>query len=200
MKVYKNIFADGVIYKNPVLVQVLGTCPVLATGTSLKNALGMGICVIFVLMGSNLIISLLRKFIPDKIRIASFILVIAGFVSVIEMLVKAFLPALSQSLGIFIPLIVVNCIILGRAESFASKNRPLPSLLDGFATGIGFTLAICILGSLREFLGAGSIWGIRILPENYTISMLTMVPGGFLVFGMLIALMQFIMSKRGNKQ
>lgn len=149
---------EGVITNNPVLVQILGMCPTLAVSTSLFNGIGMGICATLVLMCSNLVISLLRNIIPNKVRIAAFIVVIAGFVTCVDLLLKAFVPALSDSLGVFIPLIVVNCIILGRAEAFAYKNPPLASVVDGLTQGIGFTCALTILSVAREFLGSGHLW------------------------------------------
>ena len=150
---------EGVITNNPVLVQILGMCPTLAVTTSLFNGLGMGICATIVLICSNVVISLLRHIIPNKVRIAAFIVIIAGFVTCIDLLLKAFVPALSESLGVFIPLIVVNCIILGRAEAFAYKNGPAASAVDGLTQGIGFTLALTILSAVREFLGAGTVGG-----------------------------------------
>ena len=158
----------GVITENPTFVQVLGMCPTLATTTSAMNGLGMGLSVLVVLMGSNLVISLLRKVIPDKIRIPAFIVIIASFVTVIDLFLQAmFYDTLYQSLGLFIPLIVVNCIILGRAEAYASKHGPLDSLLDGLGMGLGFTLALTLLGAVREILGAGQIFGLQIMPSSY---------------------------------
>ena len=157
-----SYFKNGIIENNPTFVQLLGMCPTLATSTTLLNALGMGAAATFVLICSNVVISLLRKLIPDKIRIAAYIVVIAGFVTMIDLLMQAYVPALSNSLGLFIPLIVVNCIILARAESFASKNKPLPSALDGLTMGIGFTFALSCVAAVREILGSGTILGFAI--------------------------------------
>lgn len=184
-------FKDGIITNNPTFVQLLGTCPALATTTSASNALGMGVSVILVLMCSNMFISLLRKFIPNQIRIASYIVIISGFVSALELLIKAFLPSLSNSLGLFIPLIVVNCIILARAEAFASKNKVLPSIVDGLAMGTGFTFALVILGSIREIIGAGTIFGISVFGDWFEPAVLfIMPPGAFITLGCVIALVQ----------
>ncbi len=193
---YLNILRDGIITKNPTFIQLLGMCPTLAVTTTVANGIGMGLSATFVLICSNFFISVLRKFIPNKIRIASYIVIIAGFVSMVEMIIKAWLPDLSKSLGLFIPLIVVNCIILARAESFASKNAPLPSALDGLACGIGFTLALTIISLVRELLGNGTILGFDIMGANFSPALIIILPpGGFLVLGFLIALVQFIMSK-----
>lgn len=196
----KKIFLDGLVFKNPVLIQLLGMCPTLAISTSLQNAVGMGLAATFVLFFSNIIISLLRKFIPDKIRIASYIVVIAGFVSIIDMVMKAYLPALSDSLGLFIPLIVVNCIIFARAESFASKNAVIPSAVDGLACGLGFTGALCIVATVREIIGNGSIWGFKLFGEEFMPATMMVLPfGGFLTLGIVIAAVQFIVSKTSQK-
>ncbi len=196
-----KILLNGIIKENPVLVLVLGTCPTLATSTSMKNGLAMGIAATFVLLGSNIVISLLKKVIPAKVRIPCYIVVIAGFVSVIEMLMKAFASDLYNTLGIFIPLIVVNCIILGRAEMFASKNSVLDSALDGIGMGLGFTLALGVMGFIRELLGAGTILGFNILPEGIPpISIMKMAPGGFLVFGLLIALVNKLTKSKAIKK
>lgn len=178
----------GIIKENPVLVLVLGTCPTLATSTSVINALGMGAAATVVLIFSNILISALRKVIPDKVRIPCYIVLIAGLVTMVQMLVKAFAPALDESLGIYLPLIVVNCIILGRAEMFASKNNVINSALDGLGMGVGFTLALFLMATIREIFGNGTFAGIPlpILEDNH-ISILTMAPGGFFVFGLLIA-------------
>ena len=157
-------FSKGIIKENPVLCLVLGTCPTLAVTTSAFNAIGMGVAATAVLVCSNAVISLLRKVIPDKVRIPAYITIIAGFVSVVQMLVKAFAPAINASLGIFLPLIVVNCIILGRAEMFAGKNPVLPSILDGLGMGVGFTAALLCMGIIRELLGSGSVFGVQVLP------------------------------------
>ena len=208
---------EGVITNNPVLVQILGMCPTLAVSTSLFNGIGMGICATLVLMCSNLVISLLRNIIPNKVRIAAFIVVIAGFVTCVDLLLKAFVPALSDSRGVFIPLIVVNCIILGRAEAFAYKNPPLASVVDGLTQGIGFTCALTILSLAREFLGSGTFGGglidvsngfhivlggadgIRILPEGIGASLITQPAGGFLSRGIFIAIVTFLLKKSEEK-
>lgn len=190
-------FKDGIITNNPVFVQLLGTCPALATTTSASNALGMGLSVILVLVCSNFFISLLRKFIPNQIRIASYIVIISGFVSALELLIKAYLPSLSNSLGLFIPLIVVNCIILARAEAFASKNKVLPSIIDGLAMGAGFTFALVILGSIREIIGAGTIFGISVFGDWFEPAVLFILPpGAFITLGFVIALVQKISRRR----
>lgn len=192
---------EGLLTNNPIFVQLIGMCPTLATSTSLKNGLGMGLAVTFVLMCSNLVISLLRRFIPNKIRIAAYIVIIAGFVTIVDLSMQAWLPDLSASLGMFIPLIVVNCIILARAEAFASKNKPLPSLIDGLSMGIGFTFAISVLSAVRELLGSGTILGIDVFGDSYTPIIMAILPaGGFLLLGILIALFQHIMSRRSKKE
>ncbi len=181
-------FSKGIIKENPVLVLVLGTCPTLATSTSVLNALGMGAAATIVLFFSNILISALRKVIPDKVRIPCYIVLIAGLVTAVQMLVKAYAPDLDQALGIYLPLIVVNCIILGRAEMFASKNRVFDSALDALGMGVGFTLALFLMATIREVFGNGTFCGMEIpvLADNH-ISILTMAPGGFFVFGILIA-------------
>ena len=192
-------FQDGIITNNPVFVQLLGTCPALATTTSSLNALGMGLSVMLVLMCSNIFISLLRKYIPNQIRIASYIVIISGFVSALELLIKAYLPSLSNSLGLFIPLIVVNCIILARAEAFASKNKVLPSVIDGLTMGLGFTFALVILGSIREILGAGTLFGVKVFSGWFEPAVLfIMPPGAFITLGFVIALVQKIRDRRAN--
>jgi len=178
----------GIIKENPVLVLVLGTCPTLATSTQASNAIGMGIAAMVVLICSNMAISALRKIIPDMVRIPAYIVVIAGFVTIVQMVVKAYAPALDAALGIYLPLIVVNCIILGRAEMFASKNGIFDSALDGVGMGIGFTVALLLMATLREIPGAGTYFGARLIPEGYQVSIMTMAPGGFFIFGCLIAL------------
>lgn len=184
-----SILTNGIIKENPVLVLVLGTCPTLATTTSVSTAIGMGIAAAIVLICSNILISLLRKIIPDSVRIPCYIVVIAGFVSVVQMLVKAYVPSLDSALGVYLPLIVVNCIILGRAEMFASKNGILDSALDGIGMGIGFTLTLVVMATLREVVGAGTFAGIPVpFFSSYNIPILTQTPGGFFIFGCLIAL------------
>ena len=206
----KKQFMDGLLYQNPVLVQVLGMCSTMAITTSFFNGLGMGVAVLIILTLSNIIISLIRKIVPDKIRIAMFIVVIAGFVTMVDLLIQAFLPALAKSLGVFIPLIVVNCIILGRAEAFSYKNGVAASLFDGIFQGIGYTLVLLVMCVIREFLGAGTFGGgllgpdakgIAILPSQFPIGMMTMPVGGFLVLGALIALMQWALNRpKKNKE
>ncbi len=191
---------DGIIVNNPNLVQLLGMCPTLATSTSLSNAFGMGLAATFVLICSNLVISLLRKVISNKIRIAAYIVIIAGFVTIVDMLIQAFVPVLSTSLGLFIPLIVVNCIILARAESFASKNKPLPSALDGLAMGLGFTCSLVAMATIREILGAGTVFGLKLFGGVAPIPVLALPAGGFLTLGFLIALVQYLKNKNQNKE
>lgn len=199
----KKQLKEGLLTKNPVLVQLLGMCSTLAITTSLFNGLGMGLAVTTILICSNVLISALRKVIPSQIRIAAYIVIIAGFVTVVDLLLQAFLPELSESLGVFIPLIVVNCIILGRAEAFASKNGVLASAVDGLCQGIGYTLALVIVCVIRELLGTGTFGGgllgggegIRIIPEGYPAMQLVMPVGGFLVLGFVIAGSQFLMKK-----
>ena len=190
-------FTKGIIKENPVLCLVLGTCPTLAVTTSASNAIGMGVAATAVLMCSNAVISLLRKVIPDKVRIPAYITIIAGFVTIVQMIVKAFAPAINDSLGIFLPLIVVNCIILGRAEMYASKNPVLPSILDGLGMGVGFTAALLCMGIIRELLGSGSIFGVQLLPVQILIFILP--PGGFFVFGLLIAIANKLNTKAGKE-
>ena len=197
-------FSKGIIKENPVLRLVLGTCATLAVSTAASNAIGMGLATTFVLVCSNAVISLLRNIIPDKVRIPAYITIIAGFVSVVQMLVKAFVPAIDKSLGIYLPLIVVNCIILGRAESYASKNKVIPSIFDGLGMGLGFTAAITILGAVRELLGAGTILStgssaLVTIPESIftPASIFILAPGAFFVLAMCIAIMNKIKAKKG---
>lgn len=194
-------FIKGIIKENPVLVLVLGTCPTLAVTTSVLNALGMGVAASVVLICSNMAISALRKVIPDKVRIPCYIVLIAGFVTMIEMLMHAFVPDLYESLGVFLSLIVVNCIILGRAEMYASKNGVIDSAIDGLGMGVGFTLALFLMASIREIFGSGSWCGIAIpwLSEN-PVLIFGMAPGGFFVFGCLIALVNKLSKKKNNKE
>jgi len=187
---------NGLITENPTFVQLLGMCPTLATTTSALNGMSMGLATTAVLIGSNAAISLLRKFIPDKIRIPAFVVVIATFVTVIDMLMHAYIPALYKQLGLFIPLIVVNCIILGRAEAFASKNGVLDSVFDGLGMGLGFSIALTILGGVREILGAGSIFGITLFGEAFKPALIMiMPPGAFIALGLLIASVNIITKK-----
>ena len=195
-----EIIKNGLLKENPTFVQLLGMCPTLAVTTSLKNGLGMGLSATAVLIASNVIISLLRKLIPDKIRIAAYIVVIATAVTLIEMLLNAYVPDLAESLGIFIPLIVVNCIILARAESFASKNSVGKSALDGLSMGLGFTIALCIISAVREILGAGTIWGIQLYGDVIQpASIITLAPGGFIVLGIIVGAINAITAKAGGK-
>jgi len=200
----KKQFMEGLLTQNPVLVQVLGMCSTMAITTSFFNGLGMGVAVLVILTLSNVIISVIRKIVPDKIRIAMFIVVIAGFVTMVDLLIQAFIPDLASSLGVFIPLIVVNCIILGRAESFSYKNGVAASFFDGIFQGIGYTVVLLIMCIIREFLGNGTFGGgilgpdgkgIQIIPAEYGIGVLTLPVGGFIVLGCLIAAMQWALSK-----
>ncbi|HPJ22334.1 MAG TPA: electron transport complex subunit E [Clostridia bacterium] len=196
----KNLFKEftkGLLKENPIFVLVLGMCPTLAVTTSAENGLGMGVAATVVLLGSNIVISMLRKLIPDKVRIPAYITVIAGFVTVVELLLKAYLPSLDKSLGIFIPLIVVNCIILARAEMFASKNGIVSSIADALGMGLGFTLALFIIGSVREILGAGAIFGMDITGGAIQPATIFILPaGGFLVLGILMALFNKLTKKK----
>lgn len=205
----KKQLKDGLLTQNPVLVQLLGMCSTMAITTTLFNGLGMGICVAIILTCSNIVISLLRKVIPSKIRIAAYVVVIAGFVTMVDLLMQAYLPALSESLGIFIPLIVVNCIILGRAEAFASKNTVAASALDGIFQGLGYTIVLVIMCLIRELLGSGTFGGgllgvdgtgIRLIPEQYPAMLLILPVGGFLTLGTLIALVQYFLQKKGGSE
>ena len=205
---FRNQFKEGLLTKNPVLVQLLGMCSTLAITTSLFNGLGMGISVTIILICSNVLISALRKVIPSQVRIAAYIVIIAGFVTVVDLLLQAFLPDLAENLGVFIPLIVVNCIILGRAEAFASKNGVIASALDGLFQGIGYTMALVIMCVIRELLGSGTFGGgilnggegIRIIPEGYPAMQMVMPVGGFLTLGFVIAMYQLLMRKMRNKK
>lgn len=195
-----GIFLNGIITENPTFVQLLGMCPTLAVTTSLKNGIGMGLSATAVLIASNIIISALRKIIPQKVRIAAYIVIIATFVTVIQMCLNAFLPELSGSLGIFIPLIVVNCIILARAESFASKNNVWHSAIDGLGMGLGFTLALSLISAVREILGAGTIFGVHVYGDVIQpMSIITLAPGGFIVLGLLVATVNYFMNKKNKK-
>ena len=196
-----QVFTAGLVKENPVLRLVLGTCPTLAITTMASNGVGMGLAATAVLVGSNAVISLLRKVIPDKVRIPAFITIIAGFVTIIQMLVKAYAPAIDKSLGIYLPLIVVNCIILGRAESFASKNKVLTSILDGLGMGIGFTMTLVVMGGIREIIGNGTIFGFVLNSGSIIPPMLIFIlpPGGFFVFGVLVALANKLAAKKGKE-
>ncbi len=191
---------DGLLTQNPVLVQLLGMCSTLAITTTVSNGIGMGLSVTIILTLSNIFISLLRKIIPEQVRIACYIVVIAGFVTMVDLLLQAFFPDIAESLGVFIPLIVVNCIILARAESFASKSKPLPAAIDGICQGLGYTMILLAMSAIRELLGAGTLNGSRIFPAEYAANMLALPVGGFLTLGCLIALMQYIQRKvKGGK-
>ena len=193
-------FLLKIIKENPVFVLLLGTCPTLATTTSVSNAIGMGLSATAVLICSNVVISLLKRVIPDKIRIAAYIVIIASFVTMVEMLLKAYAVEIYNSLGLFIPLIVVNCIILGRAEAFASKNSVGASFLDGLSMGIGFTLSLTLLGIVREVIGNGTILNFKIFGEGFQpATMFIMAPGGFIVFGIALAVANALMNKGGAK-
>ena len=190
---------DGLIYQNPVLVQVLGMCSTMAITTSVANGFGMGISVLIILTLSNIFISLLRKIIPNEVRIACYIVVIAGFVTIVDLCLQAFVPDIAESLGVFIPLIVVNCIILGRAEAFASKNSVAASAVDGICQGIGYTLVLVVMCVVREFLGSGKFGG-QVMPSSYVpAGMLTLPVGGFLCLGTLIAIMQWALARSEKK-
>ena len=210
---FKKQLKDGLIYQNPVLVQVLGMCSTMAITTSISNGVGMGISVLIILTLSNIFISLLRKIIPNEVRIACYIVVIAGFVTIVDLCLQAFFPDIAKSLGVFIPLIVVNCIVLGRAEAFASKNSVAASAVDGICQGIGYTLVLIVMCVFREFFGAGTFGGgllgggdlgkapgIEIFPADYGVSVLTLPVGGFLTLGCLIAVMQWALAKSEKKK
>ena len=186
-KCFERLY-NGIIKENPTLVLMLGMCPTLAVTTSAMNGLGMGLTTTAVLTLSNVIISMLRKVIPDKIRIPAFIVIIASFVTIMQLLLQAYIPSLYANLGIYIPLIVVNCIILGRAESYASKNGPLPSIFDGIGIGLGFTIGLTTLGICREFLGTGKIFDMVIFPEQYGMLLFVLAPGAFITLGFLVAI------------
>ena len=185
---YIKILTNGIVKENPTFVLLLGMCPTLATTTSAINGLSMGLATMFVLICSNIVISLIKNLTPDKVRIPVFVVVIASFVTILQMCLKAYLPEINKSLGLFIPLIVVNCIILGRAEAFACKNGPVASLCDGIGIGLGFTLGLTLLGTVREFFGAGSIFGFTLLPETYNVLLFILPPGAFISLGYLIAI------------
>lgn len=190
-----NILFNGIIKDNPVFVLLLGMCPALATTSSAINGMSMGLATMFVLVCSNIVISLLKNLIPDLVRIPAFIVVIATFVTIVEMIMNAFLPALADSLGIFIPLIVVNCIVLGRAEAFAAKNNVISSLFDGIGIGLGFTLALTVLGVMREFLGSGKMFSVSIFPEDFGMTLFVLAPGAFIALGYLVAVFNKLQRK-----
>ena len=198
-KVFERLY-NGIIKENPVLVLMLGMCPTLAVTTSAKNGLGMGVATMAVLIMSNFIISLFRKVIPNGVRVPVYIIIIASFVTIVEMLMHAYVTSLYSSLGIFIPLIVVNCIILGRAETYASKNNPILSIFDGIGIGLGFTVGLTLIGIVRELLGAGTIFGLQVMPESYEpVSIFVMAPGAFFVLSILCALQNKFKLKGANR-
>ncbi|MBU0477879.1 electron transport complex subunit E [bacterium] len=193
----KQDFTRGIFAENPTFRLILGMCPTLAVSTSLVNAIGMGAATTFVLLGSNILVSLFRKLIPSNIRIPAFIVIIATFVTIVELIMQAYFPALNKSLGIFIPLIVVNCIILGRAEAFASKNPVSPSIMDALGMGIGFTGALALLGATREILGAGTIWGYHVLGSGFNpVIIMILPPGAFIALGLFLGLFNSLAKKR----
>lgn len=194
-----KILTNGLLKENPSLRLVLGTCPTLAVTTAVTNGLGMGAAATFVLICSNFVISLLRKMIPSQVRLPAFIVIIASFVTLIHMMIKAYMPELNTSLGVYLPLITVNCIILGRAEMFASKNKPLPSALDGLGMGIGFTITLVLMSAVREIIGNGTFVGIQLFPESVPpLTIMALPPGGFFVFGVFMALAIIIERKTGK--
>lgn len=196
----KQQFKEGLITNNPVLVQLIGMCATMAITTSLFNGIGMGLSVLVILTCCNVVISLIRKVIPNDIRLAIFVLVIAGFVTIVDLCLQAFFPDIAKSLGVFIPLIVVNCIVLGRAEAFASKNSVAASAVDGICQGIGYTVVLVIMCTVRELLGAGTLMGIQIMPASYTPALMLVLPvGGFLCLGTLIAVMQWALARSEKK-
>ncbi|MDR0840448.1 MAG: electron transport complex subunit E [Christensenellaceae bacterium] len=191
-----GVFFNGILVENPTFRLVLGTCPTIAVTTSALNGIGMGLAATFVLVGSNVVISLLRNFIPDKVRIPAFVVVICTFVTLIQMLMQAYVPSLYASLGLFIPLIVVNCIILARAEAYASKNGVAASAVDGLGMGIGFTLAITVIGAIRELFGSGTLFGFNLLGAGYQpMLILILAPGGFIIYGLTLGVMNIIMNR-----
>ena len=194
-----KIFADGMIFNNPVFGQLIGMCPTLAVTTSAINGVGMGLATTAVLMCSNMVVSMVRKVIPDEIRIPAFVVIIATFVTIVEMLMQAYLTPLYEALGIFLPLIVVNCIILARAEAFAFKNNVIDSAVDGLGNGIGFTVALGILGIIREVLGSGTVFGKNIMWSSYEpVSIMTQAPGGFLVLAIILAIFSSFAARKNN--
>lgn len=195
-----QVFMAGIIKDNPTLVQVIGMCPTLAVTTSAVNGIGMGLATTAVIVASSMFISLVRNFIPSQVRIPSYVVIIATFVTIIQFLLQAYLPALNKSLGLFIPLIVVNCLVLARAEAFASKNNPIMAGIDGLGMGLGFTLALTCLGAIREVLGAGQLFGINVLPESYPGTILFLLPpGAFITLGCIMATVNYIRLKKEDK-
>lgn len=195
MNNHLKVLLNGIIKENPIFVLLLGMCPTLATTSSAINGMSMGLATLFVLTCSNAVISMLKNLIPDMVRIPAYIVVIATFVTIIEMMMKAYVPALADSLGIFIPLIVVNCVVLGRAESFASRNGVAPSIFDGLGIGLGFTFALTLLGAVRELLGTGKIFSLNIYPEQFGSLIFVLAPGAFIALGYLIALFNKLQKK-----
>ena len=200
MKKYIERLWNGLIKENPVLVLMLGMCPALAVSTQASNGIGMGLSTLAVLVLSNFVISCLRKVIPDQVRLPAYIVIVASLVTVTELLIEAYIPSLYEALGIYIPLIVVNCIILGRAEAYANKHTPLLSVLDGIGMGLGFTVALTLAGMIRELLGAGTVFGFRLLPESFGMTIFIQPPGAFLVFALIIAVMNAIGIKTRQKK
>lgn len=200
MKKFKELISSGMFGQNPVLVQMIGLCSVLAITTSVENAIGMGLAVTFVVTASNVVISALRNFIPNKVRIPAFIVVIATFVTIVEMVTQAYVPALYESLGLFIPLIVVNCLIFGRAEGFASSNGVFWSLIDGLANGIGYTWVVIAVAAVRELFGYGALMGVDIIPEEYTIGLFSQAPGAFIVLGLILVAFNAINARNERKK
>lgn len=198
---FRGVFINGILNENPTFRLVLGVCPTLASTTSATNGLGMGMAATFVLVGSNIVISLLRNFIPDKVRIPAFIVVISTFVTIVQMLIQAFVPALYDALGLFIPLIVVNCIILARAEAFAAKNSVLHSAADGLGMGVGFTAALILIGTIREIIGSGTIFGNPLMGASFEPMLLVvMAPGGFIVFGLILGIINAITDRISQRK
>lgn len=192
-----QIIKNGILDENPIFIQVIGMCPTLAVTSSVMNGLGMGISTAAVLICANIVISLIRKVVPDMVRIPAFVVVIAGFTTIVQFLLEAFMPELNAALGIYIPLIVVNCIILGRAEAFASKNGPVDALFDGVGMGLGFTVALAAIGAVRELIGSGSLLGLQVLPESFPQTLIfIMAPGAFLTLGVLMAVLNYFKNKK----
>lgn len=199
MKKRLQILTNGLFKENPVLILALGTCSVLAVSVTVIGSLGMGAALTFVLVGANMVISALRNIISDKVRIPCYIVVIATFVTVVQMVVQAYMKSLYDTLGIFLPLIVVNCIVLGRAEMFASKNTVIDSLFDGLGMGLGYTMTLTLMAAIRELLGSGTLCGLRLIPEGYQIAIMTQTPGGFFTYGLVMAALVWAMAKQGKK-
>ena len=200
MKKYIERLWNGLLKENPVLVLMLGMCPALAVSTQAANGIGMGLSTLAVLVLSNFVISCLRKVIPDSVRLPCYIVIVASLVTVTELLIKAYLPSIYEALGIYVPLIVVNCIILGRAEAYANKHTPMLSVMDGIGMGLGFTVALTLAGMIRELLGAGTVFGLRLLPESFGMTIFIQPPGAFLVFALIIAVMNAIGIKTRQRQ